>query len=85
MSSASKSAILGLDKVSFSYEKGSPFIRDLSFGVSEGDFVGLLGANGSGKSTIMKLGCGILKTVPRARSRSGASPFKPTAAGTGQS
>ncbi|HSQ78214.1 MAG TPA: ABC transporter ATP-binding protein [Nitrospirota bacterium] len=61
MSSASKSAILGLDKVSFSYEKGRPFIRDLSFAVGEGDFIGLLGANGSGKSTIMKLGCGILR------------------------
>jgi ABC-type cobalamin/Fe3+-siderophores transport system ATPase subunit len=61
MSSASRSAILGFDKVSFSYEKGRPFIRDLSFAVGEGDFVGLLGANGSGKSTIMKLGCGILR------------------------
>ena len=61
MSSASKSAILGLDRVSFSYEKGKPFIRDLSFAIGEGGFIGLLGANGSGKSTIMKLGCGILK------------------------
>ena len=61
MSSASKSAILGLDRVSFSYEKNRPFIRDLSFAIGEGGFIGLLGANGSGKSTIMKLGCGILK------------------------
>ena len=61
MSSASKPAILWLDRVSFSYEKGRPFIRDLSFAVGEGGFIGLLGANGSGKSTIMKLGCGILK------------------------
>ncbi len=61
MSSASRSAILGLNRVSFSYEKGRPFINDLSFDVCEGDFIGLLGANGSGKSTIMKLGCGILR------------------------
>ncbi|MGE5172420.1 MAG: ABC transporter ATP-binding protein [Betaproteobacteria bacterium] len=61
MSSPSKPRILELDRVSFSYEKDRPFIRDLSFSVGEGDFIGLLGANGSGKSTIMKLGCGILK------------------------
>ncbi|HET6365343.1 MAG TPA: ABC transporter ATP-binding protein, partial [Nitrospirota bacterium] len=41
--------------------KDSPFIKDLSFSVGEGEFIGLLGANGSGKSTILKLGSGILK------------------------
>jgi len=61
MSSLSKPPILELDRVRFSYEKGRDFINDISFGLSEGEFVGLLGANGSGKSTIMKLGCGILK------------------------
>ena len=38
-----------------------PFINELSFAVREGDFIGLLGANGSGKSTIMKLASGLLK------------------------
>ncbi len=61
MSSLSKPPILELDRVHFSYEKGRDFINDISFGLSEGEFIGLLGANGSGKSTIMKLGCGILK------------------------
>ncbi len=61
MSSPSKPKILELDRVSYSYENDRPFIRDLSFSIGEGDFIGLLGANGSGKSTIMKLGCGILK------------------------
>ncbi len=61
MSSASRPAILGLNGVSYSYEKGKHFIRGLSFSVGEGDFIGLLGANGSGKSTIMKLCCGILR------------------------
>jgi iron complex transport system ATP-binding protein len=53
-------SILKLDDVSFSYGKES-FIDDLSLGVGEGDFIGLLGANGSGKSTILKLMAGILK------------------------
>jgi ABC-type cobalamin/Fe3+-siderophores transport system ATPase subunit len=61
MSSASETAILELRKAGFSYAGNSPFIEDLSFSVGEGDFIGLLGANGSGKSTILKLACGILK------------------------
>ncbi len=61
MSSASKAKILKLDRVSYSYDKNRSFISDLSFSVSEGAFIGLLGANGSGKSTILKLGSGILK------------------------
>jgi ABC-type cobalamin/Fe3+-siderophores transport system ATPase subunit len=52
--------ILELEKIYFSYLKDRPFIRDLTFAVGEGEFIGLLGANGSGKSTILKLGCGIL-------------------------
>src|SRR5574341_73787 len=61
MSSASKTDILALERVSFSYEKDSPFIRDLSLIIGEGEFIGLLGANGSGKSTILKLASGILR------------------------
>lgn len=61
MSSASKQTILELERVSYAYEKSRPFIQELSFLVGEGDFIGLLGANGSGKSTIMKLASGLLK------------------------
>ena len=61
MSSASKQTILELERVSYAYEKRRQFIHDLSFTVGEGDFIGLLGANGSGKSTIMKLASGLLK------------------------
>ena len=61
MSSASRPKILDLDRVCYSYDKDRPFIQDLSFSVGEGEFIGLLGANGSGKSTILKLGSGILK------------------------
>jgi len=61
MSSAFRPKILDLDGVIYSYDKDRPFIQDLSFSVGEGEFIGLLGANGSGKSTILKLGSGILK------------------------
>ena len=60
MSSASDQAILELRGVSFSYSRSAPFIADISFSVGEGEFIGLLGANGSGKSTILKLCSGIL-------------------------
>jgi ABC-type cobalamin/Fe3+-siderophores transport system ATPase subunit len=61
MSSVSKRKILELGRVGYAYERSKPFIHDLSFTVAEGDFIGLLGANGSGKSTIMKLASGLLK------------------------
>ena len=61
MSSASEPKILELRKVSFSYSRQRPLIKELSLSVGEGEFIGLLGANGSGKSTILKLGSGILR------------------------
>ena len=48
------------DKVSFSYEPGRPVLQDLSFTVRKGECVGLIGANGAGKSTVMKLILGLL-------------------------
>ena len=63
MSSASEPKILELRRVSFSYSRQRLLIRDLSLSVGEGEFIGLLGANGSGKSTILKLGSGILKSA----------------------
>ncbi len=47
--------------VNFSYEKDRPVIRDLSFRLEDGEAVGLIGANGAGKSTIMKLLLGLLQ------------------------
>ncbi len=61
MSSASDLPILEFDRVCFSYGGNGTFIKDLTFSVRGGEFIGLLGANGSGKSTILKLGSGILK------------------------
>lgn len=61
MSSVSKNTILEFEQVNFSYNKGRSFIRDMTFAIENGEFIGLLGANGSGKSTILKLASGILK------------------------
>lgn len=42
--------------VSFSYDPETPVVEDLSFTIQPGEAVGLIGANGAGKSTIMKIG-----------------------------
>ena len=47
--------------VSFAYEKDRPVLRDLSFRIEKGEAVGLIGANGAGKSTVMKLLLGLLE------------------------
>ena len=47
--------------VSFAYEKERPVLRDISFRIEEGEAVGLIGANGAGKSTVMKLLLGLLQ------------------------
>ena len=46
--------------VSFSYAPEHPVVENLSFSIQAGESVGLIGANGAGKSTIMKLMLGLL-------------------------
>ena len=43
------------DHVAFQYETGAPVLRDVSFQVEPGQFVGIVGRTGSGKSTIASL------------------------------
>ena len=50
------------ENVSFSYENGHPVVENLSFSIRDGEAVGLIGANGAGKSTIMKLLLGLLSS-----------------------
>ena len=52
--------MLEFRNVSFSYEPGTPVLDNLSFHIRKGETVGLIGANGAGKSTIMNLMLGLL-------------------------
>ena len=47
--------------VSFAYEKSRPVLQNLSFRLEKGEAVGLIGANGAGKSTVMRLLLGLLQ------------------------
>lgn len=56
---------MGLNKIevenlSFSYPNGNHVLTDVSFSVAEGESVGLIGANGVGKSTLLKLFVGLI-------------------------
>ena len=52
--------MIKFENVSFSYDKDMPIIENLSFSIQNGESVGLIGANGAGKSTIMKILLGLL-------------------------
>ena len=52
--------MIEFQNVSFSYEKKRPVLRDISFRIETGEAVGLIGANGAGKSTVMKVLLGLL-------------------------
>ncbi len=47
--------MLKFKDVSFSYDLESPLIEDLNFEINRGDFVGLIGQSGCGKSTVFRL------------------------------
>ncbi|SHH98992.1 cobalt/nickel transport system ATP-binding protein [Sporobacter termitidis DSM 10068] len=51
--------MIELQNVSFSYE-GHRALNDISLKIEKGESVSLLGANGTGKSTLLKLLCGIV-------------------------
>ena len=52
--------VVKLENVSFSYQQ-EPVLKDVSFSVESGEFVGLIGPNGGGKTTLLKLIMGFLK------------------------
>lgn len=52
--------ILEFENVDFSYTKGQNVLKNISFSISEGERVALLGLNGAGKSTLMLLSNGLL-------------------------
>jgi ABC-type cobalamin/Fe3+-siderophores transport system ATPase subunit len=56
-------AVVRFQGVSLGYGRGA-VLRDLTFSIAEGDFLGIIGPNGSGKTTILRA---ILRVVKPAR------------------
>ncbi|MEM3095672.1 MAG: metal ABC transporter ATP-binding protein [Nitrososphaerota archaeon] len=46
--------VVEFEKVTVSYTRGNPVLRDLSFRIDEGELIFILGPNGGGKSTVLK-------------------------------
>lgn len=53
--------VLNCKNIKKSYKKGQPVLNDFNCALPSGKIIGLLGPNGCGKSTLMKLICGILQ------------------------
>ena len=53
--------VIVAEQVAFAHPGGEPLIRDFSMVIQRGDRIGLLGANGTGKTTLLKLLLGELQ------------------------
>lgn len=53
--------VIRADNLQFGYTRDKLLLTDLSLKVRQGDFLGLIGPNGSGKTTILKLLSGFLR------------------------
>ncbi len=54
--------IAELERVTFSYRRGAPpALRDVSLRIGARDFVGVIGPNGGGKTTLLKILLGLLE------------------------
>ena len=50
---------INFEHVNYSYEKSVTILQDITFTAHENDSIGLIGANGVGKSTLLKLLVGL--------------------------
>jgi zinc transport system ATP-binding protein len=57
-----KENVVAINNLSFSYDGKNDVISNISMSIDSGDYVGIIGPNGGGKSTLLKLVLGIIKT-----------------------
>src|SRR5690606_8815387 len=73
-----KPGIIGMFKTLFSMKYDTvQAVKDISFSLEEGEIVGYIGANGAGKSTTIKMMCGILTPSAGEITVNGYKPYDP--------
>ncbi len=52
--------LIDIEKLSVDHS-GIKALEDISFGIAEGDFLGIIGPNGAGKTTTLRMMLGLLR------------------------
>ncbi|MEN8207879.1 MAG: ATP-binding cassette domain-containing protein, partial [Candidatus Fermentibacteria bacterium] len=65
-----------LENVTTGYRRGNPVIHDINLTVPDNDFLAVIGPNGGGKSTLLKVILGLLSPWEGTASVLGKSPVK---------
>ncbi|MBR6349993.1 MAG: energy-coupling factor ABC transporter ATP-binding protein [Lachnospiraceae bacterium] len=55
--------MIRFENVSYTYPGADEVLHDISFSIERGEKVGLIGANGAGKTTILKAALGLIQTT----------------------
>lgn len=66
---------VSMQDVTFSFGQGLKILEGFSFAAEKGEFVYLFGENGSGKSTILKILCGVMRAMSGAVTILGEDPY----------
>lgn len=66
--------VISVQNVSFGYTKEEPVLQNVSFTVAKGECIGLIGPNGGGKTTLLRLIMGFLTPTHGRISLFGKSP-----------
>lgn len=70
--------LIGMFKTLFSFKYTKvEAVKDISFSLNKGEIVGYIGANGAGKSTTIKMMCGILTPTEGKITIDGYEPYNP--------
>ena len=67
---------LSVSDLTYSYEKNFPVLENISFSIKKGQFVGIFGPNGGGKTTLLRLLLGFIEPEKGKVELLGQSPEK---------